>query len=556
MKDAEKKSAHFKEKLLEQKLLADRLTNDWFGKQGSGAPIRDKFGNILTSRKKPANPNIMSYEWSGSPNISSYPRPISGRQSLPMPEINVLAPEENVINRTMNENNFTTNNIGNNQISESNAGGLNANLSFLLENNNNFMDMESIAKKEREKAVQQENYLLMEAKKKEKENERFLKRQEAELLDLKLQKEKEEIEARRMFEFGHLPLESRNLFETNFDMSKLLNKTSRVNFATNRTLREATQTNFHATGKRPRTPVEDVEREIKELRQKEEALKLQKRLLQELPLEVSKTVQSSIDVEMQKLKNELNFQQNLLGEQIMNLKGQLLQSNDLRQESEKEIRRLHKEIQKTQLVDEIRQRELYMALILKNRKPGIYHTITERLEEPETIDFRFPEKPKPYYNVYDPSIEDLEFRNRDIHEILNNRTEYLPISIHDERIAKGSHWDQSLEGYSYGQRMENENTPNLPDDFANLQGITQPRIVEDGDQVYYLDTYATNLKRLESLEDKHPRLELEKLDSHLFGLLSEVNKGKNTFDDLQIDKYRFLSKEMKGDETKIGDFYD
>lgn len=91
--------------------------------------------------------------------------------------------------------------------------------------------------------------------------------------------------------------------------------------------------------------------------------------MEELPKEVTKTVQSTMDIEIQKIKNELNFQQNILGEQILNLKGQLLQSNDERHQSQKEINRLHQEIQKTQMIDEIRQRELYAALVM-NTRPG------------------------------------------------------------------------------------------------------------------------------------------------------------------------------------------
>lgn len=529
------------------------MNNDWFGKQGSGAPIRDKLGNIMTSRKKPTNPNYMSSDF-GSPSINIL-RP--AEQHLP----NETFTQENELSLNINSNS-NNNNINSSNLA--NAYEENKNNELLAETNTNFMntnalvsnetplDLEAFARREREKAAQQENFLIMEAKRKEKEHERLRKKQEAELLDLKLQKEKEEIEARRMFEYGSLPLESRNLYETNFDMGKLLNKTSRVNFAPNRTLRDNNNnSSLMKTSKRPRTPVEDVENEIRELRQREEALKLQRKLMQELPLEVSKTVQGTVDVEMQKLKNELNFQQNLLGEQIMNLKGQLLQSNELRQESEKEIRRLQKEVQKTQLIDEIRQRELYMALILKNRKPTIFHTTTQKLEEPELVDFRFPERPKPYYNIYDPSIEDFEFRNRDLHEVLNNKTEHLPISVYNEERVHGSHWDQYLEEkerFSHGFSLENEKTPNLNDDFANLQGITQPRIVEDGDQVYYLDTYATNLKRLEALEEQEPRQELEKLDHQLFNLLKESNKGKEMFEeDTEFDRYGINSEKIKFD---------
>jgi len=575
MRETEKKNAKIREKLLDQKLLVDRYNNDWFGKQGSGAPIRDKAGNIITSRKKPTNPNYMSSEWN-SPMPSSYNKSradnylTTSMPNLNMNEISMISNAQmNRLSNEMNENDNNPNILLTEHPSQQNIPQINilspqqdsiqnaleqtkrqmvTNINF----NANPIDIEAFNRKEREKIAQQENFEIMEAKRKEKDHERLMKKKEAELMELRIQKEREEQEARRMFEFGNQGLESRNLYETNFDLGRLMGKTSKVNFAPNRTLREPNNS------KRPRTPLEDVEREMKELRQRDENLKIQRKLMQELPMEVSKTVQNTVDVEMMKLKNELNFQQNLLGEQIMSMKGDLLRSNELRQDSEKEVKRLQKEIQKTQLVDEIRQRELYMALILKNRKPNIYHTITQRLEEPEVVDFRFPDRPKPYYNVYDPSIEDIEFRNRDLHEIINNRTDLIPMGLQEERIIKGSNYQNlgDMEKYSYGMSLDNENMPNLPDDFANLQGVSQPRIVEDGEQIYYLDTYNANVKRLESLEEKDPREELERLDHHLFNLLNTVNKGKGTFDDLnQINQYSAMSNVIKINEGNA-DYYD
>jgi len=387
MRETEKKNAKIREKLLDQKLLVDRYNNDWFGKQGSGAPIRDKAGNIITSRKKPTNPNYMSSEWN-SPMPSSYNKSradnylTTSMPNLNMNEISMISNAQmNRLSNEMNENDNNPNILLTEHPSQQNIPQINilspqqdsiqnaleqtkrqmvTNINF----NANPIDIEAFNRKEREKIAQQENFEIMEAKRKEKDHERLMKKKEAELMELRIQKEREEQEARRMFEFGNQGLESRNLYETNFDLGRLMGKTSKVNFAPNRTLREPNNS------KRPRTPLEDVEREMKELRQRDENLKIQRKLMQELPMEVSKTVQNTVDVEMMKLKNELNFQQNLLGEQIMSMKGDLLRSNELRQDSEKEVKRLQKEIQKTQLVDEIRQRELYMALILKNRKPN------------------------------------------------------------------------------------------------------------------------------------------------------------------------------------------
>ena len=66
MKQMERESAKLKEQLLENKLLTENAQKPWFGSTGSGAPMRDLYGNIITSRKKPMDPNIMSGDWYGS----------------------------------------------------------------------------------------------------------------------------------------------------------------------------------------------------------------------------------------------------------------------------------------------------------------------------------------------------------------------------------------------------------------------------------------------------------------------------------------------------------
>ena len=51
----------------------------------------------------------------------------------------------------------------------------------------------------------------------------------------------------------------------------------------------------------------------------------------------------------------------------------------------------------------------------------------------EKFNFQFPNRPRPYYNVFDPSIEDLDYRNRDLHEIINNKTELIPFNTFNEK---------------------------------------------------------------------------------------------------------------------------
>ena len=94
---------------------------------------------------------------------------------------------------------------------------------------------------------------------------------------------------------------------------------------------------------------------------------------------------------------------------------------------------------------------------------------------------------------------------------------------------------------NYGIKLENNEFPNLSDDFENLQGIKQPLIVEDENQVYFLDLYKTNNKRLEALEENNnPQMELEKLDNHLFHLLEQTAKGRE--DELIIGNDELLRK--------------
>lgn len=48
---------------LELKILNDRVKNDWWGRMGHGAPLKDAEGNVLNTRGHPANPNYQVVDW-------------------------------------------------------------------------------------------------------------------------------------------------------------------------------------------------------------------------------------------------------------------------------------------------------------------------------------------------------------------------------------------------------------------------------------------------------------------------------------------------------------
>lgn len=49
---------------------------------------------------------------------------------------------------------------------------------------------------------------------------------------------------------------------------------------------------------------------------------------------------------------------------------------------------------------------------------------------PETVKFTFPRRPRPYYNMSDPYLGTNDDANRDLHKILNDHSESIPMS-HD-----------------------------------------------------------------------------------------------------------------------------
>lgn len=159
----------------------------------------------------------------------------------------------------------------------------------------------------------------------------------------------------------------------------------------------------------------------------------------------------------------------------------------MRKNAENEILKLKEDISRTQYIDEIRQRELYQALVLKNNKPEYFHTINEKIRDADLISsFHFPKN----MNHYEDYRE-----NDDIEDILTNNTFFL---------------QKNSELIQHFPRKKLKNKGINLDDFELLKA---------------------NEYRLEALETGNPREELERMDKDLFNFFKKREEDENDDDD-------------------------
>ena len=162
----------------------------------------------------------------------------------------------------------------------------------------------------------------------------------------------------------------------------------------------------------------------------------------------------------------------------------------MRKNAESEFVKLKEDIARTQYIDEIRQRELYQALVLKNNKPEYFHTITEKIRDAELIpSFNFTNIPN--QNNY----EDYRQPN-DIENILTNSIFFLPNSEGTQNFSR--------------PKLKNKASGINLDDFEVLKA---------------------NEYRLEALETGNPRDELERMDKELFNFFKKREETDNDEED-------------------------
>ncbi|CAD8133163.1 unnamed protein product [Paramecium octaurelia] len=555
----QKKMRQQQEKIQERLLelqLANGQTNS--GRGGGGAPLRDPYGNITTTRKNPMDPNLQSAQLFGPSNSSISSSQFDNNASLsqfPSQQQRLITSNQSMVNLS----------VSNNSMNQSQLRQIGEQIAFNEKRQKQFFLQREL--------VQQ----MEEAERKKKEENLRIKR-DKELDDLRVIREREELERKMRDEFGIDKLEKRNLQETNFDVDglKALKRLEMLKYQ-NELIEQQNRKNAKK-GVRQRTPVQDAERNNKDQQNDLMKSRIEQRIIKELPIEVEKTVRDTINAELQRLRQEMNLQTNQVSEQVVQLKGQLLKANENRHYNEDQLRRLKEELRQTQIVDEIRQRELYQAFLSQDKTRQIIDT-TQRLMTPEAMKFTFPKRPRPYYNLSDPYLGTNDEANKDLNQIFNDTTQMVPVSYDfgSNNYDKDKIEDKML--YSKEEMTENgrlgvEMNPNdlqMPEDYLNRQKLyvakkyvdtrpgnnydltnydkasispqtnyvslissTHPHYIMEEDEVKdVIHKYSDKLDKLEEIDAHQQRKNYNQMDSALQDLLEQQQNKIN-----RIDQYK------------------
>ena len=246
---------------------------------------------------------------------------------------------------------------------------------------------------------------------------------------------------------------------------------------------------------------------------------------QEIQSDNSKRFKTSFDDEITKLKNEFGLQQNELKQELLKMKTETQPAQELRFESQKEVERLREEMRQKSLQEDIRQKELLIALV--NSKNTIYDSNT-----------RLPSyKPTPFRLTSSKSEASLSL---DSNKSLPNETKLIPlaqlennfptkIKPDDEKLKKAMNLDSLF--------------PSLPDSHPNNISFEPIQSVNSSIGIERINK--KNEQRLRTLDkvESNPSDELKKLDEMLIKYLEETKtrKPESSYTKKATREYRLLS---------------
>ena len=212
--------------------------------------------------------------------------------------------------------------------------------------------------------------------------------------------------------------------------------------------------------------------------------------------------------------------------------GHVLNANRERISAMKQIEELKYNLKQQQMTEEIRQTELYQALVKNNDLPKIFPTNTTFKIDIDLKDrepFEFPTKSlvkkKNYYNLAKDEEEDVL-------DNLIQETSMIPINknyqsgesnyrkISNQRlnnIVSGldylSYFDNALD-INKGIRLESseQNEWNLPDDFDNLQNLNSAYVAADDRSDGIVNIMRRNRERLDMLDQLDGKDVLDSID--------------------------------------------
>lgn len=312
----------------------DRIKNDWFGREGSGAPNKDQSGNIVATRKRPLNPNKMSVDWftggtaaltpqqqmeamrmlgmqQQPQTMQQYPQSYqppqqqnnfqnqipNDNQSLlsvnyqgenysnrsPVPNINIIpAPQASIDQRRNTSPGYQEYDRGaqpQNMMPEPNLPNLNAEI------------IDKLKKRQRALELQKQQLEQIETKKRGKQHAKLQEKRLREVQEQRIIRERDDKQKRMMMDYASGKTKGFNLHETNFDV-----KTFQKSFYTqnprnneSKTLM-TTATDLKSKSKRPRTPIDEVEEGNRKLKEERERIIIEQRVIKELPIQITMQV--------------------------------------------------------------------------------------------------------------------------------------------------------------------------------------------------------------------------------------------------------------------------
>ncbi|CAD8059352.1 unnamed protein product [Paramecium sonneborni] len=524
---------------------------------GGGAPLRDQYGNITTTRRNPMDPNISSAQIFG-PQISSVqfnqPDYLSVSQ-YPIQPQRMVSTNQSMINLPI-QNNSQLSQIGE-QIAQA-------------------------EKRQKKFVLQRELLQQIDITEKKKQEEKLKIKRDKELDDLRILREREEQERRMKDEFGIDKLEKRNLQQTNFDVDglKALKRLEMLKYQ-NELIEQQNKKNAK-TGARQRTPIQEAEKAYRDQKNDMMQSRIEQRIIKELPIEVEKTVRDTINVELHRLRQEMNLQTNQVSEQVVSLKSQLMKANEHRHYNEEQIRKLKDELRSTQIIDEIRQRELYQAFQNQERTRQIIES-AQRLQTPDVIKYAFPRRQK--LNQNDPFLVSNDEVNKDLYGIITDSTQIQPTSfnkqtkemINEQRLNNNKE-DDTILNYRSGLQI-NQNEFDMPEDYQNRSQLyiaknildskpvnnydyskiennsmipkqdyislisnTHPYYIQEEDEIKnVIQKYSSKLERLEDIDLLQQKRDFNQMDYALQDLLDQqsikLNKHEYINDPIEYNDY-------------------
>ena len=101
-------------------------------------------------------------------------------------------------------------------------------------------------------------------------------------------------------------------------------------------------------------------------RELEQELSLEKEFMKNLPEEIRRKIQATMELELQRLKNEVNHGTNVLRDEIIRMRSMAVELDEEKRKAKEDLHKLRKNLAQIQYQDDIRTHELLDSLAEEN----------------------------------------------------------------------------------------------------------------------------------------------------------------------------------------------